>query len=165
MHLAQLVSAKDVVHAITRLPEVQRMPAVALLWSWWHERNRGNHGERRATTEEIQYSVRFHVNEWKDFLNKEPADQMTMHQTLKPPPSDTVKINIDGAYKDQSGNGGWGLICRDASCDVYFAAAGSSQFLSSALHAETTALLDVIALADQMGVGRVHFETDCLVLQ
>lgn len=51
LQLSQLGSVREVVHAITRLPEEQRMPTVALLWSWWHERNRGNHGERRATTE------------------------------------------------------------------------------------------------------------------
>lgn len=35
----------------------------------------------------------------------------------------------------------------------------------AALHAETVSLLNEVNFADQLGVGRVLFETDCLVLQ
>ena len=109
------------------------MLTIALLWSWLHERNRVNHEERRATVEEFQYAIRFHVNEWNEFLNKKPVSQSSIHSSWKPPPSDFVKINIDGAFSEHNGYSGWGLICRDASHEVLFAAAGSSQSISNAL--------------------------------
>ena len=46
-----------------------------------------------------------------------------------------------------------------------FAAAGSLESIPGALHAETVALPTAVNCADQMGVCRVLFETDCLVLQ
>ncbi|XBH78474.1 hypothetical protein VPH35_104710 [Triticum aestivum] len=142
------------------------MLTIALLWYWWQERNRGNHGECRATTEEFQYDIRFHVNEWKEFVDSKPAVlNTTVDCSWVPPPLNTMKINIDGAYSAQAGGGGWGLICRDATREILFAVGGSSSAMASALHAETTALLtSCVNLADQIGVGRVEFETDYLVL-
>ncbi|KAE8785931.1 hypothetical protein D1007_40268 [Hordeum vulgare] len=76
-----------------------------------------------------------------------------------------VKINTDVACFERNGTGGWGLICRDAARDVHFAAGGPSWSLSDALHVEALALCQAIEMADRLGVGRVMFETDCLVLQ
>ena len=76
-----------------------------------------------------------------------------------------VKIYIDAAFADQTRSGGWGIICRDDTQDVRFAADGARLDLNNALHAERIALLEAVTLADRLGVGRVIFETDCLVLQ
>lgn len=130
LQLIQLQTAREVVYAVLRLPDEQRMLTIALLWSWLSERNRGNHGERRATTEEFQFSVRFHVNEWKQYLDPAPTSQVASPRVWQPPPPDQVKINIDGAYTAETGRGGWGLVCRDSHNDILFAAAGSSGSLS-----------------------------------
>ncbi|VAH41975.1 unnamed protein product [Triticum turgidum subsp. durum] len=76
-----------------------------------------------------------------------------------------VKINTDASFCEKAVAGGWGIICRDETPDVRFAAAGGKHDCSDALHAETYALLHAISLADRLGVGRVVFETDCLVLK
>jgi ribonuclease HI len=36
-----------------------------------------------------------------------------------------VKINIDGAFRDKWGTGGWGPTAKDSAADSIFAAAGS----------------------------------------
>ncbi|XBI10215.1 hypothetical protein VPH35_137542 [Triticum aestivum] len=76
-----------------------------------------------------------------------------------------VKINVDAAFAEQRGVGGWGLICRDDAQDIRFAAAGAQHDLQSALQAEAVALSKAVTLADRLGVGRVIFETDCMVLK
>lgn len=64
-------------HAVLRLPDEKKLLTIALLWSWWTERNRGNHGERRLGTDEFQYSVRRHVNDWTEFLTPKLTAQQT----------------------------------------------------------------------------------------
>ncbi|CAM0877970.1 unnamed protein product [Alopecurus aequalis] len=59
----------------------------------------------------------------------------------------------------------WGCIARDSDGDILFSAAGSSQHLTNALHAEAIALLKAIELAEQLGMGRVIFSTDSKCLQ
>jgi hypothetical protein len=76
-----------------------------------------------------------------------------------------VKINVDAMLNAELKSGGWGAVYRDASADVCFAAAGPLSSIADALHAETAAMMKAVKLADHLGVGRVIFETDCLVLE
>jgi hypothetical protein len=56
---------------------------------------------------------------------------------------------------------GLGSYRRDSSNDVQFAIAGSLSNVNDTFQSETTALVNAIQAADQMGIGRVIFETDC----
>ena len=76
-----------------------------------------------------------------------------------------VKINVDAAFREATRTGRRGAICRDSSHKIQFAAAGSLHAVSDALHAETLALSHAMQVAEQLGVGRVIFETDCITLQ
>lgn len=163
--LSLLRSAKEVVQAIMQLPDEKKLQIVALLWLWWTDRNRGNHGEKRQSVQEFQFSVRHHVQEWKDFLISKGVKATTVQCRWTPPLEDMTKVNVDAAFNVRSGHGGWGMICRNSSSDIQFAAAGSVNHLTSALHAETVALMEAVKLADQLGIGRVIFETDSLSLQ
>lgn len=75
-------------------------------------------------------------------------------------------MNIDAAYTSSTtGTGGWGCIARDSDGDVICAAAGSLSNISEALHAELVALMQAVKLAEDFGMGRVSFTTDCLPLK
>lgn len=138
--------------------------AIALLWCWWHERNKGRHGDKHMSTEEFQFTVRRHVSEWMEFLKQKAYSHPITAASWERPPLGMVKINVDGAFSAATGKGGWGFICRDSAADVQFAAAGAGQNYANALHAETDALHHAVSMADHLGVGRVCFETDCLTL-
>jgi hypothetical protein len=58
-----------------------------------------------------------------------------------------------------------GCNLRDSTPDIYFAAAGSLTSINDALHAEAESLSHAIQVAEQQGIGRVIFETDCINLQ
>jgi hypothetical protein len=58
-----------------------------------------------------------------------------------------------------------GAICRDNTPHVHFAAAGPLSLISDAMHVETLALSNAIQTAEQLGIGRVLFETDYINLQ
>jgi hypothetical protein len=36
----------------------------------WSKCNKGNHGEQRASVEQFQFNVRWHTEEWKQYLQK-----------------------------------------------------------------------------------------------
>ena len=57
-------------------------------------------------------------------------------------------INIDGAFRVESGTGGWGCIARDHTGEPLFAAAGSFHNAGNALRTKAHALLQAIDLAD-----------------
>jgi hypothetical protein len=83
----------------------------------------------------------------------------------QPHPQDFIMFNRDGAFAERTMKGGWGLNARDSVGDIVCAAAGSLNACASALQAETEALHQVVLLADQMGIGRLIFATDCMTLK
>lgn len=103
--------------------------------------------------------------EWLEFLGPKSAPKPAVLQKWTCPPPDFIKLNFDAAFDANSHRGGWGIIARDADGDVEMAASGALNQLGSALQAEAQAFLHAIRLAEQHGMGRVIFETDCLALQ
>jgi hypothetical protein len=49
--------------------------------------------------------------------------------------------------------------------DICFAVAGPLVMVSDAMHAEAMSLSNAIHIAEELGVGRAVFETDCINLQ
>ncbi|OEL35754.1 hypothetical protein BAE44_0003224 [Dichanthelium oligosanthes] len=74
-----------------------------------------------------------------------------------------LKINSDGAYNDNSGDGGWGFVIRDSNGEVIQAGAGRAPHLLDAIQAEVLACLAGIRMA--RGMMRVVTETDSLMLK
>jgi hypothetical protein len=128
-------------------------------------RNRGNHGEMRMSVDCFQYSVRRPVDEWTNYLKKPATHSEPVNCLWEAPPADFIKLNVDAAFREETGTGGWGVIGRDESSTICVAAAGSLQHMSDAMHAEATALSHAMQIAEQLGIGRVIFETDCLNLK
>ena len=75
-----------------------------------------------------------------------------------------MKINSDGAYSGNTGEGGWGVVIRDEEGEVVEAAAGKSIRLMDAFQSEVEACLAGVMLAEEMGVGKIVIETDAMVL-
>ena len=155
----------EVLQEVLDLPEQEKLLSVAMLWTCWEERNRGNHGEQYFTVGQFQYNAHRHVNEWNQFFQKNKQNQQVPARRWELPPPHFVKINTDAAYHDDTKSGGWGAICRDTSNDIQFATVGSLHTIRDGLHAETLALSNAMQVAEQFGVGRVIFETDCITLQ
>uniref|UniRef100_A0ACD5X9S9 Uncharacterized protein n=1 Tax=Avena sativa TaxID=4498 RepID=A0ACD5X9S9_AVESA len=165
MKLLPCCSAIEVLDEILNLQEKERLLTVALLWSWWYERNKGNHGEARMSVEGFQFAVRRHVDEWSSLLKKQAQIGLPSVSKWEVPPSGFIKLNIDAAFNEETRSGGWGVIGRDESADICVAAAGPLQHMSDAMHAEATAMSHAMQLVERMGMGRVIFETDCLNLK
>jgi ribonuclease HI len=105
--------------------------------------------------------VERHFEEWKMLSKKKTLASNEEKKCWKPPAEDFIKINIDGAFRKEEQSGGWGAIARDSAGDPIFAAAGKLNVTTEALQSELLALVNVIPIAESMGMGRVIFSTDC----
>lgn len=146
---------KEMLRTIFNLSEEKKLRSICTLWSWWSERNKANHKQPRRSGEALQAHIGYAMSEWMQFLSKRMSEQTKPNPKWTAPPSDLIKINFDAAFNPATGEGGWGAI----------AAAGKLDYLGSALQAESEALIQTIKLAEGHGMGRVVFETDCLILQ
>jgi hypothetical protein len=158
--LLPCTSSRDLLLELWKCSEDAQLKAVTFMWEWWNNRNRVNAGKSSLDPNIVCSQVeRLLV----DFLSlrkpEKPAKPPDIHQWEKPPDS-YVKINFDGSFKADTGNGGWGYIIRDQAGNFVAAGAGRLMNLGSALQAEAEACLAAIQGADKIGANRVIFESD-----
>ena len=157
MKLLPCRSATEMLHEVLELGSEEKLLIISLLWSWWHERNRGRHGEPHQSVSSFQYNARRYVDEWKLHLQPKQKTMVSIGRRWEAPPSEFLKINIDASYHETLRSGGWGAICRDSMHDIIFATASSLEMIDGALHAESYALSHAVQIADQLGMGKVIF--------
>jgi hypothetical protein len=165
LKLAGLTTPMDVLEQVFALPADEKLKVICLLWSWWKERNKCNHGERRLNADQVRAMVLRVTDEWLEHLKKTSKPEAKVVQSWKPPPTDVIKVNIDGAFSGQALVGGWGAIGRDHLGDPIFATCGRIPIASEPLQAELQALLQAIPVAEQLGIRHVIFSTDCIPLK
>lgn len=73
----------------------------------------------------------------------------------KPPATDMIKLNVDGAYTPGGSHAGWGIIARDSDGDVVQARAGRCDNIHDAFGAELNAMAKAVNLAAEIGALRV----------
>jgi ribonuclease HI len=71
-----------------------------------------------------------------------------------------LKINIDGAFREEEKDGAWGFVIRD--CDGHGVLAGSGKLAAThdALSAEAEACLATLNVAMGVGISHVIVEID-----
>ncbi|KQJ87215.1 hypothetical protein BRADI_4g09840v3 [Brachypodium distachyon] len=163
--LAACSSAMEVGHAIVLMPMPTAIKVVALLWCWWTERNKANRGEHIVSLNEFQATVMHFLLDWQSLMPNVKNLVSKPVFSWKRPPTEFVKINIDGAFDAGTGHGGWGCLARDSDGDIVFAAAGYVEHAAEALQTEAHAFIRGILCAENLGIGRIIMETDCQILQ
>jgi hypothetical protein len=101
----------------------------------------------------------------KQFKKKGKANHGFGTSTWTAPPLDWMKINTGAYFSENTKSGGWGAICRDDTPDIQFDVDGHLEMITDAMHAEAMAMSNAIQVAEQLGVGRAIFETNCSNLQ
>jgi hypothetical protein len=153
-----------------------------IAWRIWYARNEVTHdkplpvivGSRRficsymQTLENIQYQTPEEMIKGKQCVDVAPTTRSSSRakeQTLmvwSRPPLGTVKLNIDGAYMEQSGIAGAGMILRRDDGSIVFSACRVLHFCSSALESELAACLEGVTRALEASSEDMIIETDCL---
>ena len=100
----------------------------------------------------------------ENYIVPPPKNKQRAPTYWKVPPSGRLKINIDGAFKAESGQGGIGVVVRNENGECIAALARHFPFSGSALHMEAEACRAGLLIAIYFGWVDVEIESDCSVL-
>jgi len=90
-----------------------RLRVFGLLWAWWEARNKANSGEKMPTMRETVYRAES-INLDTSMNRQERAPKAPEEKLFwRPPEPDYLKINFDGAFRQECKSGAWGFIIRD----------------------------------------------------
>ena len=92
-----------------------------------------------------------------------PSNKMQLQWSR--PMHNFLKINVDGAFREQSFSGGWGFIVRNDRGVAVAAGQGHLQEVGNALQAEARAPLQAVQITSSMGCNQVILEIDLTVLK
>lgn len=150
-------------------PATQLMVAL-LLWLWWDERNKRREEGRRRSGSEVAYIAAAMANRLKQNIQCKPGAPRLLSENIqrrkwRKPNPEYMKLNTDGTFREQSGEGGWGFVIRDHLGAAHKSGAGKEFFLQSAFHAELLGCLEGLKAAAAMGIARIALETDALMVK
>jgi hypothetical protein len=81
--------------------------------------------------------------------------KVKLESAWTPPPIDTLKINLDGAFSQEERKDGWGFIVRDHDGLAMLAAIGRIFFLHDAFSAEIHGCLAALSTAIDQGMSHI----------
>jgi ribonuclease HI len=155
-------NAMDVVREIIALGEEKAIRICCMLWRWWDRRNKINAGERPCTVDETARQARRWATESLELCRPtKPSMSERVQAKWRVPMGDKLKINVDGAYHEDTSSGGWGFVVRDSHGNVRGSGAGYLAQLTSAAHAEAEACSAAIQAAAEWGMMNIELESDC----
>lgn len=96
------------------------------------------------------FSIQFNLTELQPNRKLKKQGRQEKQQVWSPPPSNYLKINIDGAFRQALRSGGWGFTIRNDRGDMLLAGAGNLLAISDPLHAKTLALLHTVQEVSRM---------------
>ncbi|XBI43308.1 hypothetical protein VPH35_108093 [Triticum aestivum] len=175
-------------HLLNRCTEKQRLPVIMTLWRSWHVRNEVVHQKPAPAIEASRRFLCSYIDNLRciqqhphediikgKMICTQGASRNHMKMVVAPssctrppeqwtkPPQGWVKLNVDGAWREEYGTGGAGMILRDHNGSIIFS---SCRFLTtcvSALEAEMAACMEGITLTLEWSTMSFILETDSSV--
>ena len=142
----------------------QQMKVCVLLYQWWRERNSVSEFERGRSSIELGLIVQSLNDEFLKESQSHTNINRERVQKWARPLEGVMKINVDGAFKTEMRQGGWGAVIRNEG-EVVKAGAGNISHTMDSLHAEMIAAREGIRLAAEAGMGHVILETDAMLVK
>lgn len=135
---------------------------MTLLYVLWCTRNELVFNDTQATVEQVlkRVSTLLPPSDLQPVMQR---SSRSLPPVWSRPAVGVFKVNLDAALQ-QNGEAGGGLIARDSYGEVIAAACRLLGPVLAPSIAEALALRWLMLMAKDLGVRRVAFETDCLVL-
>jgi ribonuclease HI len=163
----ELVMSNSVLHALDivwKAPVETRVLILTLWWLWWCNRNKLREGHKILEAAAVAHQTRCYVAEYMEILGKKEKDKTCEQTTWIAPTEDVLKFNIGGAFTMGHDHAGWGVVARGHRGKVVAANAGRSEHVSDAFHAELSAVVQAVRLAEYLGAVHTVLETDSQLL-
>ncbi|XP_073355676.1 uncharacterized protein [Aegilops tauschii subsp. strangulata] len=158
IQLEGITGAHTMLDSVWEMDVNNRVMISTLWWQWWNIRNKVREEELTVSAAELVRRIRSSTIECAQIFQSEPKE--TRVGKWQPPSHDELKVNLDGAFTPDSSFGGWGVVVRDSDGQIIAARAGRQEHTQDAFQAELNAMGAAVALAADLGVLRVIFETD-----
>jgi len=163
--LAQSLSAEDFICKVLELDKKYLLRVCVLLYFWWRERNNVREGESMRNVTALSLMIQTYSDELLKEQQIHLGPSQRQEKRWKRPSEGVLKINVDAAFKPDTGQGGWGAVIRNAEGEVVRAGAGCLNHVMDALHAEMLAAREGVRLAAEAGMGQVILETDAMLVK
>ena len=167
-------------HLLAETHESIRSRAIMVLWRVWHLRNELVHGKSIPPPEVScsfllsYYNTFSQISRGVDEIIKGKSPVFTetfveregsinpMHREPWPPPEiGAVALSVDGSFNVTDGSAGSGMILRNASGDVIFAAYRKLFHCNDVFEAELHAILEGIKLTVEHSNSMIIIQSDC----
>jgi hypothetical protein len=125
---------------------------ITTLWVLWSEQNSVNAGERVSPADKTGFQIMRHISEFKNLCSDQKDRPVKQLEKWKKPDGDDLKINIDGAFFQNSKTSGWGFIIRDSNSDHVGSGVGHIAAVAGATYAEAHACLQAVQFAIDAGI-------------
>jgi hypothetical protein len=110
-----------------------------LLWDWWTTRNKKNAEGKDRTVDDVCHAVQRHTLDFQARTLHKMRSAITessppsKEQAWTLPVPNFVKVNLDAAFRMESGEGAWGFVARSDDGAFLACAAGKLWNLRDAL--------------------------------
>jgi ribonuclease HI len=137
---------------------------IMVLYQMWLERNDAREEDRISDPQDVVRRSLFLVDEWAAAQQKDSqrSEASTVTERWLPPEADWYKVNADGAFVKESGEGGCGVVLRNHHGEFVSAACHFLPLATDPERAEILACKRALQLAKEMEVTKVCLETDYL---
>ncbi|XP_024178113.1 uncharacterized protein LOC112184048 [Rosa chinensis] len=153
-----------VLNVIEKLDGNQRCAFFMALWVIWSERNNVLWNKSFfCASNAAQWASKF-LEEYQQFHVHGNAQGRREKTKWQNPPSGRLKVNVDGSYRADYGDGGVGVVIRDENGMCLPALARHFPHASSALHMEAEACRAGLLLAIHQDMTVIDVESDCSLI-
>jgi ribonuclease HI len=136
--------------------------AVMALYQLWLARNETRDGTPITDPLDVARRTIFLVEEWAGLKPIQVPKLAQPNAIWQAPAEGWHKVNADGAFSSESGNGGCGVVLRDHHGQFLAGASHFLTFVADPEGAEVEAYKRALVLARNLGVAKVCLETDSL---
>ena len=103
--LTECNTVDSTLQVLWQIPEKDRMVVIIMWWQWWSQRNKVREGDKPMDHMQFAARVACTAGEYQGCFCKTPSLPASM-TCWSPPPEDTIKFNVDGAFTPDGMQGG-----------------------------------------------------------
>lgn len=147
--------AKETVKHILRHGGDGQLRIIFILSNWWHERNSIREGGLRRSADHIACLSGRQASEIKALNSSALEGNCRPLRRWERSPPGTLKLNVDGSFREAEVSSGWGYVIRDTGGSVIKTGSGRINHAYGPLQMEPVACVKGVSAAMALGISDI----------